>query len=204
MHTRPGAEFRLADFQAFFLADPLHLPVLDLHRPESVGRTALLDPRLVPALVQEVRIEEPGLRDLFVLVPVDGAVGTGIGDLLLPLRFHRIDQHDAVGALGDGAVLCRLHAGRVIAVVAHYRHEVRLDRRPTAALTALDVHPAMPAFRLRRGIAGELIADVLVLGRQEAVAAVIAARDIDNHVPFLRHYAASDRCQVSTPVHFSN
>jgi hypothetical protein len=89
-------------------------------------------------------------------------------------------------------------------VIAHHGHEVRFDNGIAAALLALDLNPVMPLGRLRRCIAGEVVTHMLILVRQEADTAVIAPRNVDDHVPFSGHYAASTGFQVSTPVHFSN
>ncbi len=74
-----------------------------------------------------------------------------------------------------------------------------------AALLALDVEPfVLLSGGLRGRDAGEVVPDVLVLDREEAEAAVVAARNIDDEVPFCRHQTVSAvGCQSSAPVHFS-
>ena len=148
------------------------------------GRARLVAAGLLPALVEEMRVERPVLRHLQLLVPPDVAVGTGLDEVLLPLGLHRIDDDDAVLPLGDGAVLRRLDAGRVVAVIAHGRHIGDVDHRRLAALLLQDVDPAMAVLRHRRGIAGKLVADILVHGGERAQLAIGALGDVDDHVPF--------------------
>jgi hypothetical protein len=72
-------------------------------------------------------------------------------------------------------------------VVAHDRHEISFNDRVLSSLVAVYIDPPMAMQRLRGSITGEIIADVLVLGDQKAVGAVLTFLDIDNHVP-LAHF----------------
>ena len=69
-----------------------------------------------------------------------------------------------------------------------------LRERVLPALLAFDVHPAVPVPGLRRRRGRELVADELVLVGQKAVVAVVAAGDVDDHVPLLH---------LASPSHFS-
>ncbi len=87
--------------------------------------------------------------------------------------------------LRDRAVLRRLDAGRVVAVVAHGRHVGDVDHRRLAALLLQDVDPAVAVLRHRRGIAGKIIADIFVHGGERTQLAIRALRDVDDHVPLV-------------------
>jgi 3-oxoacid CoA-transferase subunit B len=182
---RLGAELGLHHLESFLGGDACHFPVIDLDRLERAGRAALLAARLLPAGIEEMRVEGPVLRQLQLLVPPDLAIGAGLDQLLLALRLDRIDEDDAVRALGDGAVLGGLHAGCVVAMVAHGRNVGDVDHRHLPAFLLQDVDPAMAVPRHRRRIARPVIADILVHGRERAELAVRAFRHVDDHVPFL-------------------
>ena len=76
-------------------------------------------------------------------------------------------------------------------MVTHDRSEARFDHRPLPAFLALDVDPVMPMQRLCGGNTRVFVADVLILCRDEAVIAVMAFRNINDHVPFLHDAIAS-------------
>src|SRR4029077_20987849 len=132
--ARLGAELGLYPFEIFLARHARHLLVLDLDGAHGAGRAGLLAAGLLPALVEQMGVKRPGLRQLLLLVPPDVAVGAGIDDLLLALGLDRIDDDDAVLALPDGALRCRLDAGRVVAVIAHGRNVGDVDHRDLPAL----------------------------------------------------------------------
>src|SRR5262249_21711796 len=140
--------------------------------------------RLLPALVDEVRIERPVLRNLQLLVPPDVAIGTGVDELFLARSLGGIDDDDAVGALGDRAVLRRHHAGCLVAVIAQHPYTGDVDHRRLAALLLQDVDPAVAMARHRRRVSGKYVADIFVHGRERAQLAVRALRNVDDQVPF--------------------
>ena len=113
-------------------------------------------------------------------------------DLLTALRLDRVDDDEAVGPLVHGAVVGE--AGGVVAVLAGLGQVGDLGERVLAALLALDVHPAVPVPGLRGGRGRKVVADELVLVGQKAVVAVVAAGDVDDHVPLLH---------LASPSHFS-
>src|SRR5258705_1319834 len=193
--ARQGAELGLHHRKPLVARDPVHLGVVDLDGPHGAGRAGLLAAGLLPALIDQMRVERPGLRQPELLVPPDVAVGAGVDQLLLPLGLERIDDHDAVGALGDGAVLGGLDAGRVVAVVAHGRHIGDVDHRRLAALLLQDVDPLVAVARHRRRIARPVVADIFVHGGEGAQLAVGALGHVDDHIPF-GHYVLSGRCRV--------
>src|SRR5579883_1247086 len=121
-HARARAELRPHGLQRLVGRHAGHHRVLDLDRLHGARRARLLAARLLPALVDQVGVERPRLRERQLLVPPDVAVRTGVDELFLSLRLDGIDDDDAVVALADRAVARRLDAGRVIAVVAQRRH----------------------------------------------------------------------------------
>ena len=90
-------------FEPLLARELRHLGVVDAERAHGAGRTGLLAARLLPALVDQMRVEGPGLRQLQLLVPPDVAVGAGVDQVLAALGLDRIDEHDAVVALLDRA-----------------------------------------------------------------------------------------------------
>ena len=129
-------------------------------------------------------IESPGLRHLFFLVPPDGAVGAGLHQVALALGLHRIDQHDAVVALGDGAVLGLLHARRIVAVLAHPGQERHVDHWTGAALLAVDLDPFVAVLGHLFRVARKGVAHMFVMTGEYTQIAVGAVGDIDDQVPF--------------------
>ena len=120
-NARPGSEVRAQALSALrSAAFLLHRGVIQLYRLEDVGRADLLAARPSPSLIQQMRVEDPGLRQLLFLVPDDRPVRAGIDDVPAAPRLHRIDDDDAVVALAD-RVAGLAHARRVVAVVAHHR-----------------------------------------------------------------------------------
>src|SRR5579872_1691189 len=101
--ARLRAKFRLHHFEILLPRHARHFLVLDLDGAHRAGRAGLLAARLLPALVDEMCVERPGLRQLQVFVPPDVAIGAGVDQLFLPFGLDRIDDDDAVGTLLDGA-----------------------------------------------------------------------------------------------------
>src|SRR5712671_7486349 len=95
--ARPGAELGLDHRQSLVARDPVHLGVVDLDGPHGAGRAGLLAAGLLPALIDQVGVKRPGLRQAELLVPPDVAIGTGVDQLLLSFGLDRIDDHDAIG-----------------------------------------------------------------------------------------------------------
>ena len=62
--------------EAFLGDDALHLVVLDVQDAHRPRRARLRAARALPALVEQVGVERPGLGQLTLFVPVHGAVGT--------------------------------------------------------------------------------------------------------------------------------
>src|SRR5262249_4605556 len=77
INPRTGAQFGFHPLEILFARQARHLLILDLDRPHGAGRARLLAAGLLPALVDEVGIERPDLRQLQLFVPPDVAVGTG-------------------------------------------------------------------------------------------------------------------------------
>src|SRR5215204_3869589 len=139
--------------------------------------------RLVPTLIDEMRVERPDLRNLEFLVPPDMAVRARLDEVLAPFRLVGIDENDAVVALlHDAAALGQ--ARRIVAVVAHGGHVGDVDHRNLPALLLQDVDPPVAVLRHRFRVARPVVADILVHGRKRAQIAVGALGDIDDHVPF--------------------
>ena len=189
---RAGFPLRKQDHQLFGLGKRRHLLVAALDGFQRAGWARLFRPRAGPALIEQMGIEDPLLRKLQLFVPVDRAIGAGSDDLLLPLCLYRIDDNDAVGPLVDSAVAAGGDAGRIVAVIAHHGEVMHVGHRIFSALAAHDVDPLVSVQRLGRGVAGEVVSNVLVLGGQEAVAAILAFGHVDDHVP-LRHHLPSLR-----------
>src|SRR5215472_7466603 len=89
---RTAAQFGLHHFEMLFARQARHLLVLDLDRAHGAGRARLLAAGLLPALVDEVGVERPDLRQLQLVVPPDVAVGAGLDQILAPPRHLRIDE----------------------------------------------------------------------------------------------------------------
>src|ERR1019366_1119755 len=84
--TRLGAELRLHDLEPLLAREPRHLVIVHADRTHGEGWARLLAARLLPTLVNEMRVERPGLRQLQFLVPPDVAIGAGVDQILAPLR----------------------------------------------------------------------------------------------------------------------
>src|SRR5271166_425579 len=128
-----------------------HRLVVELHRFEDVGRTDLTEARLLPARVEKMGVEDPGLRDLLLLIPDDSPIGAGVDDVLAALGLHWIDDDDAVVAFADG-VAGVAHAGRIVAVIAHHRQIGGLHHRRAALDAAQDADCAVADGGGWRGI----------------------------------------------------
>ena len=165
---RLRAKLGLHHFEILLLRQPRHIAILDFDGAHGAGRAGLIAARLGPALVEQMGVEGPGLRQLQVLVPPDVAVGAGVDELFPALGLIRVDQHDAVLALPDRAGLVRFHAGRVVAMVAHRRSIGDVDHRQLPALLLQNVDPLVTMLRHRRRIAGPVIADIFVHGGERA------------------------------------
>src|SRR5262249_18798487 len=181
---RTAAQFGLHHFEILFARQARHLLVLDLDRPHGAGRARLLAAGLLPALVDEVGVERPDLRQLQLFVPPDVAVGTRLDQVLAPLRLLGIDEHDPVLALFH-RVAGLGHARRIVAVIAHGRNVGDVDHRHLPALLLQDVDPLVAVLRHRRGITGPSIADIFIHDRERAQIAIRALGHVDDHVPFL-------------------
>src|SRR5262245_50225863 len=96
INPRTGAQFGFHHFEILFARQARHLLVLDLDRPHGAGRARLLAAGLLPALVDEVGIERPDLRQLQLFVPPDMAVGTGLDMVLALLRLLGFDEIELV------------------------------------------------------------------------------------------------------------
>src|SRR5262249_27872198 len=116
--ARLRAELGPHHFKALLARHALHRGVLDRERAHRACRARLVTARLLPALIDEMGVERPVLRDLEFLIPPDVAVRAGVNEVLAPLCLLGIDQHDAVLAFADRTARFG-DAGGVIAVVAH-------------------------------------------------------------------------------------
>src|SRR5665811_1201947 len=191
------AELGFHDFEPLLARELRHLVIFYAERAHGAGWARLLAARLLPALVNEMRVEGPGLRQLQFLVPPDVAIGAGVDQILAPLRLDRIDEHDAVVAFFHRATAFG-DAGRVVAVVAHRRHIGDVDRRQLAALFLQDIDPLVAVLWHRRRIAGKLVTDVFVHACQRAQVAIGALGDVDNHVPFIHRIHTTSRADRSS------
>src|SRR5208337_531428 len=180
--ARLGAEFGLQRLEPFPRRLFRHGGVLELHRLEHGRWADLLAAGLTPSLIEEVGVEDPGLRDLMLLIPDDRPIGAGADDVLAAPGLHGIDDDDAVVAFADG-VAGVANAGRVVAVIAHHRQIGGLHHRRAALHPAKDADRAVADGGGRRRIAGEGVADMLVPLRDDAVVTVLAAADVDDQVP---------------------
>src|SRR4029079_15241822 len=79
---RLAAELGLHHLEALLARHARHVLVLDLDRAHGAGRAGLVPARLVPALIDEVGVEDPVLRKFKLLVPPDVAIGTGLDQML--------------------------------------------------------------------------------------------------------------------------
>src|SRR5215467_15042555 len=184
INPRAAAQLGLHHLQRLFARQARHLLVLDLDRPHGAGRARLLAAGLLPALVDEVGVERPDLRQLQLVVPPDVAVGTGLDQILAPPRLLRIDENDPVLAFLH-RVAGLGHARRIVAMIAHGRNVGDVDHRHLPALLLQDVDPLVPVLRHRRGIAGPGVADIFIHDRERAQMAIRALGYVDDHVPFL-------------------
>jgi len=139
---------------------------------------------LLPAPVEKMGVEWPGLRQLQLLIPPDMPVGASVDELSLAFGLFRVDDHDAVAALVDDALWRCLHARRVVTVIAHGRNVSDVDHRHLPALFLQDVDPFMTMFRHRRRIAGPFVTDIFIHGGKCAQIAIGALSHVDDHVPF--------------------
>ena len=197
--ARLGGELGPHHFEALVARHPRHLVVLDADRAHGAGRARLVAARLLPALVEQVRVERPDLRHLVLLVPPDVAVGAGVDQVLAPLRLVGIDEDDAVVAFLDRAAALG-HAGRVVAVVAHGGNVGDVDHRHLPALLLQDVDPLVAVPRHRLGVARPVVADIFVHGRERAQVAIGALGDVDDHVPFFHYRTRNRSCCRRSPA----
>ncbi len=197
--ARLRRRLRLQLAQALARLDLGHLVVGDLDGFERARRAHLRAARLLPAAVEQMRVEEPVLRQLQIFVPANRAVRARVGDGLLALRLDGVDMDDPVVALRHRSVLRRRDARRVVAVLAHHGQIRDVHERTRAALAAADVDPTMLVAGHRRRIAFELVADVLVLIRERAAIAVRALRDVDDEIPLL-HLLSFRRGQATATL----
>src|SRR5208282_6196650 len=131
--ARPGVKLGLHHFELLLARHMLHLVVVKLDRPQGPGWTGQLPAGLAPALIEQMGIERPSLRNLQFLVPPDVAVGADIDEVVATLRLDWIDEHDAIVAFFHRAAAFG-DAGRVVAVVAHGRYIGGIDHRRLSAL----------------------------------------------------------------------
>src|SRR5262245_23537528 len=191
---RLAAELRPHHLEALLVRHAGHLVVLELHRAHGTGRAGLVAAGLLPALIDEVRVERPMLRHLEFLVPPDVPIRTGVNEVLAALGALLIDQNDAVVALTNCAIAFG-DTGRIIAVIAHGRNVGDVDHRHLPAFLLQNVDPLVAVLGHRLGIARPVVADILVHGRERAELAVRALGDIDDHVPFF-HSTTLGICRV--------
>src|SRR5271166_7160363 len=197
--ARLGAEFGLERLEPFPRRLFLHGGVLELHRLEHGRWAGLLAAGLTPSLIEQMGVEDPGLRDLLLLIPDDRPIGAGPDNVLAALGLHWIDDDDAVIAFADG-VAGVANAGRIVAVIAHHRQIGGLDHGRAALDAAQDADRAVPDGGGRRRIAGEVVADMFVPLRDDAVIAVLAAPDVDDQVP-LAHGLPPSRHELDGPLY---
>src|SRR5262245_6279685 len=70
-----SAQLRFHHVEVLFARNARHFLVLDLDRAHGAGRARLLAAGLLPALVEEMGVERPDLREPQVLIPPDVTVG---------------------------------------------------------------------------------------------------------------------------------
>lgn len=196
VHPRAGAEFGVQHLQALFGRQACHFSVAHLHRADRLGGAGLGAAGRLPALVEQVGVEDPVLGELQFLVPAHGAVGAGVDQVAAAAGGLGVDDDDAVVALFHGA-LARFDAGRVVAVVAHRRQVDDVHDGRLAVLGPFQLQPGSAVQGLRGGVAGEVIADVFVLHRQHAVVAVVAAVQVDDQIPLRRGCVGSPHARTS-------
>src|SRR4029450_7527340 len=78
INPRTGAQFGSHPLEILFARQARHLLVLDLDRSHGAGRARLLAAGLLPALVDEVGIERPNLRQLELWRPPGAALRGGV------------------------------------------------------------------------------------------------------------------------------
>ena len=149
-----------------------------------MGRAHLRAPSFLPALIEQVRVERPSLRQLLGFIPPDRSIRTGLDQLLLAPGFFRNDDDDAIGALDDRPVAGSLDAGRVVAVIASDRKIADLDHRKLALLALDDVDPAVSAIGHFRRVPWIFVAVIFIVARKRAHVAVEALRHVDDKIPF--------------------
>src|SRR5215469_1409734 len=167
-----------------FADEPRHFLILDLDRAHGAGRAGLLSAGLLPAAVEQMRVERPSLRQLQLLVPPDVTIRARVDELSLPFCFFRIDDHDAVPALSNDALRRSLQAWRIVAVIAHGRDISDVDHRRLPAFLLQNIDPLVTVLRHGRRIAGPFVADIFVHGCKRAQIAIGALGHVNDHVPF--------------------
>ena len=114
-----------------------------------------------------------------VVVPVDGAIGTGVHQFRMPRRLRGVDDDQAVLAAVHG-VGRGVHAGRVAAMAAQLGPVLHphLRNLPMGLLEHLE--PELPGVRLRLRIRRPLVSHRFVLARQLARVAAVAFSQVDD------------------------
>src|SRR6185312_6651500 len=92
-------------------------------------------------------------------------------------RLDGIDSHDTVRSLVDGAVRRSAHTGSILTVIAGLGHIGHIHHRAIAASSTLDADPVGSRLRHWGAVAGVVIANVLIAGRQHTVLTVGALID---------------------------
>jgi len=90
------------------------------------------------------------LRKLKLFIPGDNPIWASGDYLFLTFCLHRINDHDAIRSLVDGAIFRRFYAWRVAAVLAGNRQIGNINEGILSAFFGLDVNPLLLVRGLRR------------------------------------------------------
>jgi hypothetical protein len=122
--------------------------------------------------VQQMGANGAFLRDVCLLVPVDGSVWTTVHQFLDSLRLDSVNQYDTILA-NRYVVRLSLYAGSILAVLARHRQIADIDARVMATFGLKDIHPSMAVPGLFIRVGKPLIGNVLILTGEKAVIAVV-------------------------------
>jgi hypothetical protein len=103
-------------------------------------------------------------------------VRAGVRTQLAADALVRLDQHDAVVALDNGAHLALFDTRRIVAVVAHLGNVAHFDFGHLAAHQLGHTDPELARVRLGLGIRAPVVGHMLVLAGDLAAVATVAYR----------------------------
>lgn len=126
-----------------------HRLVAQVHRAEAACRAGLDRTRLLPAGIEQMRVERPDLRKVRLRVPRNGTVGARVDQIEPTPGLLWIDHDNAVRPL-DHSVGRDLAPGRIVAVVAAPGDVSHVDPRPFSPDRAIHPEPLVALGGLGR------------------------------------------------------